>query len=257
MLAQIQPFTVQSISQCTSLTEISKCIDCNLMDTINISNIINQFIQLTPLQLAWKRFCTEENLMDTSDFSDFRILDHIKDTYPKNNNLYQYGKTYEFIDYCDDSLLKLLINELLNSIDFKFFNASLLYSCGEVDYDFHSEFMEDRLIHAEEEYDNYEYNEENLSDYFYAVAQSNKIKFIRYCLQRLNNREIRLPELKKTFDSFFYSLSNKDKEDSKCKLCTKIYERIWQRAIDYDSFDPWADEESESESENIDEVELI
>jgi hypothetical protein len=235
---------------------VSKYIDCNMMDTVNISNLIEEYTQLTHLHKAWKRFCEEKSIPDKSNFNDFIIIESIKGECPKENNVFQYGRTpFEFIDYCDTPLLQLLSKEILTSLDFKFFNASLLYSCGEDDYDYGYEYLESELIHAEQEYDNYD-AEESEEDYLYAIAQSTKIKLVRLCLQRIHDRDVLLPELKKLFDSFYPFGKN-------C-IPKNMYERIWKRAIEYD-FDPYAEpefeddeneDEDEDEDENINEVEL-
>ena len=230
---------------------ISESIDCNMMDTVNITNIIEEYTQITPLLKAWKRFCEEKSLPDISNLSYFAIIESIKGECPEEDNVFQrYRTPSEFIDYCDTPILKLLINEILSCIDFKFFNASLLYSCGEDNYDYEYDYLEYELIHAEQKYDNYDADESE-ENYLYALTQSTKIKLVRLCLQRIHDREVFLPELKKLFDSFYPFGKNCIPKD--------MYERIWKRAIEYD-FDPYAEPEFEEDDEEdedaVDEVEL-
>jgi hypothetical protein len=243
MLTSIYKSTTQTREEL-----IKESIDCNMMDTVNIFNLIEEYTQITPLHEAWKRFCEEKSLPDISNFNDLIIIESIKGECPEEDNVFQQCRTpFEFIDYCDTPILKLLINEILSCIDFKFFNASLLYSCSFDDYDYGYDYLESQLIHAEQEYDKYD-AEESEEDYLYAISQSNKIKLVRLCLQRIHDREVFLPELKKLFDSFYPFGKN-------C-IPKNMYERIWERAIEYD-FDPYAEPEfEENEEENIDEVEL-
>ena len=105
---------------------ISESIDCNMMDTVNITNIIEEYTQITPLLKAWKRFCEEKSLPDISNLSYFAIIESIKGECPEEDNVFQrYRTPSEFIDYCDTPILKLLINEILSCIDFKFFVPEL------------------------------------------------------------------------------------------------------------------------------------
>jgi hypothetical protein len=220
-----------SVSQSTKINLISDYIDCDLMDVSNISNLIDQFTVLTPLQQYWKRFCIEKSLPDISDFNDFKIIESIKGTSSHEDNVFLHSRSiFEFIEYCDESTLKVLINEVLNNINFKFFNASLIYSCADDDFDFAYEYMDEQLIHAEQEFDGYQLEEENEEDFLLASAQSSKIKFIRYCLERIHEREVKFPELKKVFDQLY--------SEGKIDIPTKIYNRIWNRVIEYD-FDPY------------------
>ena len=62
-----------------SQTIISNSIDCHMMDVKNISNLIDKFTILTPLQSTWKRFCEEKSMIDSSNHNDYLILESIKD----------------------------------------------------------------------------------------------------------------------------------------------------------------------------------
>ena len=169
-----------SIIQSTQIQTISKSIDCPLMDIVNMSNIINDFTQFTPLQLAWKKFCEDQSLIDKSDLNDFTILESIKDIY-SDDNIFPYQKNSEIYrkifvsEYCDNECKKQIVNKLLDTIDFtNFFNASL---CASMYGDEDSFCMENDLLNAEQDFDNYN-GDENEDDFTSILKNASIIKII-------------------------------------------------------------------------------
>ena len=192
---------------------ISECIECKMMDVKNIAFIIYNYSSLTPLQLSFKKFCEEKSLPDRSEYNDFKILKSIKNP-DKDSTFSGYYKPHDFIPYCDKKTKREILNYLLKSISFKFFNASLLLSIYPEDYG----CIDTSLLNAEQTFDMFDC-ELNEDDYFEAIDNSVVLNVLLYEFCNGN-----LSILKKKIDSIFNSDSKIDKE---------MYERIWQRAFDF------------------------
>ena len=173
----------------------------------------NANTQSNHLQQAWSRFCEEKSLTNFTKSDDDVIALIVNDN--KRRTLFPYPASFHFIrifinNYCIDVFSKRIGTELLKSFDWKFFNASLLMSLSDDDFE-----IDNDLCEAEKEFDGYE-EIENENHYDKALVNAAVIKLIIACYP------YNLSVLKNLFDKL------------ECPLDKALYERIWKRAIELD-----------------------
>jgi hypothetical protein len=97
-------------------TIIENSIDCNLMDTKNISKLVDEYTIPTPLQEAFNRFCIEKSIPNHNyEQSDSLIINSIINS--NSSDLFEYYPAIEFIkQYCSIELKTMLSPILLKSI---------------------------------------------------------------------------------------------------------------------------------------------
>ena len=198
---------------------ISTAIECPLMDSKNISNLIEQFTTLTPLQSAWKRFCEEKSMFDSSKHNDYLILSSIKDP-QMEDSIFQFdcfnSRKVFISEYCTKEIQEQIIEYILSDFNYTFFNASLIFSLYK-DEDYCCEdyccLGDIGLALAEQEFDNYD-GDSNEEEFEFALINASLIKLVTM----LSNNN--LITVKKYFDLYFTE-----------QIPREIYERIWHRAI--------------------------
>jgi hypothetical protein len=216
-----------------SLNIIENAIDCPLMDCNNIS----------PLQLAWKRFCEEKSIMSYNqcDDNDFRIMELMKDPisakgFPSTCNSFLYRQTF-ITEYCNETCKNQIFSYLLTNFDFKFFNASLIMSLYEPEDEC---CIDNDLCEIERHYDNY-YGTENEDDYFYALKNATQLKLMLCCCGH------KLIKLKDKLDKLDTIANQKPITNY-----YRYYERVWNRVFRLAENIGFEEDESDNEEDEVD-----
>jgi hypothetical protein len=163
------------------------------------------------LQNSWTDFCIQKSLNNT----EINVISLVENMIKSENNedsIFQDRRPLEFIKFLKnkDLLSEIAIN-VAHSIDFKFFNASLLYACCLED----TESAEDLVI-EEQDFDTY--NPEAEENFLLAMRNANLIAIIRACTKSKS-----IKKTKKIIDNISTNLPK------------NIYDRIWNRAIEFES----------------------
>ncbi len=136
---------------------------------------------LCSLKDCWKSFCIDiskkRNIVRNEKFNDFCELEQEKILE------FLIFSPSDFIEYCSEQknfdLLLSIGQEILQSVSFKFFNASLIYSCSFDEYDYFDKY-DNQLVCSEKSNDNYD--PDIKENYDFAMREANKINLIRFCL---------------------------------------------------------------------------
>jgi hypothetical protein len=223
-----------------AIKTIESSIDCNLMDVKNISKMIESFTELSILQKAYKHFCHCKSIFDESDYNENKIIESIIEYNVKDENLLKaaYTTPQDFIMhlgfYIDDeekgkeykNLLFVIANKLLESIDFKFFNASLLLS---LNISFIPGVIDD-VVDQEKlslEFDGFDVD--NNDHYFHALKNGRNISLARLCIIKAlyqDDEDVAKNSIMKLQDMMSHYYNDQVPEE--------MYERIWNRAIELD-----------------------
>ena len=229
-----------------AIKTIESSIDCDLMDVKNISKMIESFTELSSLQRAYKHFSHCKSIFDESDYNENKIIESIIEYNVKDENLLKAAHTtpQDFIMhlgfYIDDeekgkeykNLLFVIANKLLESIDFKFFNASLLLSLnmpvcsGIMSMD---DDMEDWIIQEKLslEFDGFDVT--NNDHYLHALKNARNISLARLCIIKAlyqDDEDVAQNSILKLQDMMSHYYNDQIPEE--------MYERIWQRTIELD-----------------------
>ena len=132
-------------------TEIYETINCYLFDNYNLSKLISNYLEYTPLQKVWQKFCIEKNIPDTSDFNDYSIINGIIN--PDKNSIFQGLKNPQtFYPYIENNneLIQYIQPYIEEKLDFTYFNASILIAI------FGEQALDYETLHIEKEFDNFD-----------------------------------------------------------------------------------------------------
>ena len=211
---------------------VESAIDCDLMDVKNIGKLIEEFAQKTPLQEAWNVFCIEKSLPNIDNLNDYSIIKSFYDFEFQENVFQNSRKPIIFIEFLGKKLtntkdakykniLNYIASELVKVVDFKFFNASLIYS---LDYENYME-IDMKFIQAENSFDNFD-PDESEEDFLFAMNNASILALIRACFQNCQpkkNPSKIFKDLKKCVDKIYVD-----------QIPKEIYDRIWERATEID-----------------------
>ena len=163
------------------------------------------------LQNSWTEFCIQKSLNNT-EIDITSLVDNMIKCENNEDSIFQDRRPVEFIKFLKNKdLLSEIAIKISQSIDFKFFNASLWYACCLED----TETVEDLVI-EEQDFDNY--NPEEREDNLLAMRNANLIAIIRACTKSKS-----IKKTKKIIDN----ISTNFPKD--------IYDRIWNRALEFES----------------------
>lgn len=223
-----------------AIKTIESSIDCDLMDVKNISKMIESFTELSSLQRAYEHFCICKSIFDESDYNENKIIESIIEYNVKDENLLKAAHTtpQDFIMhlgfYIDDeekgkeykNLLFVIANKLLESIDFKFFNASLLLS---LNISFISGVIDDTVDQEKLslEFDGFDVT--NNDHYLHALKNARNISLARLCIIKAlyqDDENAAQNSILKLQDMMSHYYNDQVPEE--------MYERIWQRTIELD-----------------------
>ena len=235
---------------------IAQSIDCKLMDILNMSKIISEYTIYTLLQEKWNEYskdiiCDDELIIEKILKNDEGFLsiifikleiEYINTKKEYNNQIKEYmnqeiitlkSKKKE-IEELEDQLssckyklknvlfLNYLADKCLSKVDFKYFNASLMYSITFEDFD----TLNEDLLHKEQ--DGFCHNDKEKFDVAWKSARY--IYIARKCLITILNATeeygynvgVDLQDLKYIFEKYNTSLNK------------ETWNRIWKRAFKYD-----------------------
>ncbi len=183
-------------------------INSKYFDNYNLSDIIYNYTELTDLQKAWKTFCIEKSLPDKSNYNDSMIINGIINA-DEDSVFQNTRRPIEFSKYLSNDIKAYLEPILLNSISFKYFNASLLLGV----YD--SDFIESEDLEQETLYDDFSADDD--MKYTEVLINSKLIEFVihTFCDDNLKKFKEKLDVL-----------------ENRKSISDELYERIFTRVIE-------------------------
>ncbi len=201
-----------------NLNQIEKTIYENIdsynFDNFNLSKLICGYVNLTPLQKLWSKFCIEKSLPNISDYNDYLIINGLIN--PDNDSVFQgIRKPDEFYEYFenDNELINYILPFIEEKIDFTYFNASLLIAI------FGEECLDDESFEYENNYDNFD----NSDDEKYEIAIKNSYIF-QFLLNQVFN--CKLVDLKS------FLLNKIIQKESNNNIDLNVFNNIWERIFD-------------------------